>query len=170
MQTRFAVLIIFAGMLGMVPTSLADPGTLAPRAAIQANYDCIYSAARHKDLSRAVRYFSADFRGEDRINTPANKTPMMDLAQFRQLAADYSQSAQFITGHAVIQRLVLNGNEATATIVHHVIVLGTPDPRTGKCLHCVFDATTQDTWKQEPEGWTMQQGRGISLKVQRHDS
>ena len=166
MQKRSAWLFGIAGFLGMTPASLADPGILAPQAAIQANYDHIYSAACRHDLSLSTRYFVADFRGEDAVNTVGNRTPPIDLAQLRQVATDYSSASQKITGRAVIQRLVLSGNQATATVLHHVILVGASDSKTGRHRRCVFDATTQDRWLLQPQGWVMQSGRGISLRSQ----
>lgn len=169
MQKRFGYLAALAGVICTVPTSLADPSSLAPRVAIQADYDRIYFDVRHKDLSSAVRYFAADFMSEDAVNTPGNRTPSMDLTQMRQLASDYSQSNQTITGHAVVQKVIISGSRATATVLHHVMMVGTPDPKTGKRFHGIFDATTQDTWVNGPQGWQMQRGRGLSLRVERHD-
>lgn len=170
MQKHYGYLVITASILGMVPTTLADPGALTPRAALQANYDRIYSAARHKDLSNAARYFSVDFLSEDAVNVPGDKTPPMDLAQLHQMASDYEEASQTIAGHAIIQRLFRSGNQVTVTVVHHVVVVGKLDPDAGKHFHGVFDATTQDTWKLGPQGWLMQRGCGISLRVKRYYS
>jgi len=164
-------MVVIASILGMVPATLAEPSPLAPRAAIQANYDYIYTAARHKDMSRAVRYFTTDFMGEDLVNTSDKKIrPPMSLDQLHQMAADYEEASQTIRGYAVIKRLVISGSQATATVVHHVVVVSTPNPQTGKRFHGIFDATTQDTWIQGPQGWLMQRGRGLSLRVERHES
>ena len=170
MQKHFHCLVIVAGIFCTVPTSLADSSSLVPRTAIQADYNHIYTAARHKDLSSAMRYFSTDFMSEDAVNTPGNKTPSMNLAQLRQVAADYAGASQSIRGYAVVQRLIISGNQATATVVHHVIIVGTPDTKTGKRFHYVFNTTTQDIWIQGSQGWRMQRGRGLSLRVERHES
>ena len=168
MQKHFHCLVIVAGIFCTVPTSLADSSALAPRTAIQADYDHIYTAAHHKDMSRAVRYFTTDFMGEDLVNTSDKSTrPPISLDQLHQMAADYEEGSQTISGYAVIKRLAISGNQATATVVHHVIIVSTLDPDTRKRFHGIFDATTQDTWVKGPQGWLMQRGRGISLRVKR---
>lgn len=170
MQRRFLCLAVTLSVFCTSSVSLADTLPLAPRAAIQAAYDHLYSLARHKDLTGAVRYFATDFRSEDRTNPLGSKTPPMNLVQLRQVAADYAGACQSVSGHATVQRLVVTGSQATATVVHHVVVVGMPDARTGKRFHGVFDATTQDTWKLGPQGWQMERGCGFSLKVKRHEN
>lgn len=70
MQKRFCCLAVIATVLSIAPISLADASLIAPKAAIQADYDHIYYDVRHKNLTRAARYFAADFTGEDAVTPP----------------------------------------------------------------------------------------------------
>ena len=169
MQKRFCCLAVLATVLSTAPISLADASLIAPRAAIQANYDHIYNDVRHKNLSGAMRYFATDFMSEDAINTPSNKTPPMDLAQFQRVASDYAGASQSITGYAVIQQFSLRGNQVTVTVAHHVFIVTVPNPKTGRRSRGEFAATTQDTWIKRSQGWLMERGRGLSLRDNLHE-
>lgn len=144
-------------MWSLAPVIKAD-ATADARKVIQANYNKADSAMARKDVNTVIAMYTPDAVS---VSKEGKEASLADLkTSFGQLLP----MAKSIKSTTTIEKLVLKGKEAFATIKEHAeILLSNPKKPSGSDKY-VADATGEDTWVQTAKGWLIKKSKNLTMK------
>lgn len=144
------------------PTAAPADAIPAARKAIQAAYDHMDAAIRHRDERGAFAFHAPDhvatFEGQE-----------VGMAQSRQALGDLLDGARYIRSTTTIESFVLNGGREALVTNKSYFKASVYEPATDSRALVTMTSTARDTWIRDARGrWLLKRTRILSLNATRN--